>query len=223
MNKVLCVAPHPDDETLGCGGTLLRHLAEGDEVYWLIMTDLFETEGFTPQKIAQRKGEIHKVAELYKFNGYHQLSLPTATLDTIPKKELISLVSEYINSVEPNIIYAPFKYDAHSDHSRVFDAISPCTKSFRYPFVKKFRIYETLSETEFNVDPSGTGFRPNLWVDISSFLENKIEIMKIYESELLDHPFPRSIENMISQSRLRGSTISVKAAESFMSVKEAIL
>lgn len=222
MNKVLCVAPHPDDETLGCGGTLLRHLSAGDEVYWLIMTDLFEKEGFTSQKIAQRKREIQKVSELYKFTGYHQLPLPTATLDTMAQKELISLVSEYINSVEPNIIYAPFKHDAHSDHATVFNAISPCTKTFRYPFVKKFRIYETLSETEFNVDPNETGFRPNLWVDISDFLEKKIEIMKIYSSEIHDHPFPRSVENIIALSTLRGATVSVKAAESFIVTKDII-
>lgn len=222
MNKVLCVAPHPDDETLGCGGTLLRHLAEGDEVYWLIMTDLLEKEGFTSEKITERKKEIHKVAELYKFSGYHQLPLPTATLDIMARKDLISLVSEYINLVEPNIIYAPFKHDAHSDHASVFNAISPCTKTFRYPFVKKFRIYETLSETEFNVDPNETGFKPNLWVDISDFLEKKIEIMKIYSSEIHDHPFPRSVENIIALSRLRGATVSVRAAESFIVTKDII-
>jgi LmbE family N-acetylglucosaminyl deacetylase len=221
VNIVLVVAPHPDDETLGCGGTILRHKADGDEMHWLIMTAMFENEGYSTEKIKSRLREINNVAKQYGFAKIHQAGYPTATLDRIPKKNLVSSISKVLNEVKPNTIYIPFFGDVHSDHREVFNAVASCTKSFRFPFIRQVRAYEILSETECNIIP-GVSFQPNLWVEISDNINEQIAIMRHYESELGEHPFPRSEKCIRALANLRGSTIGVEAAEAFMSLKEVV-
>jgi N-acetylglucosamine malate deacetylase 1 len=220
LSTVLVVAPHPDDETLGCGGTLLRHKAEGDTINWLIMTSISEKNGFKQDRIERRSNEIINVREAYDFTQVHQASFDTTMLDSIPKAELVAEVSTFIHEAKPDILYLPYRNDVHSDHEIVFDTAVSCTKSFRYPFIRKIRVYETLSETEFGLRPEDGGFRPNFFVDISGYLDKKIEIMKHYEGELGEHPFPRSEKNIRALSTLRGATVGVMSAEAFMSLKE---
>ena len=221
--SILVVAPHPDDETLGCGGTLLRHIDEGDIVYWLIGTTIKETNGFSTHRVNSRQNEIKKVSEMYGFAGYKHLDFNTTELDLVPRNILVQQISEYVNQVEPHTIYLPYRNDVHSDHAQIFDASVACTKSFRYPFVKKVCVYETLSETEFGMRTDDPGFKPNMWVDISNHLNQKIEIMKIFESEIGDHPFPRSIKNIEALASFRGATVNCEYAESFMCLKEIIV
>ena len=222
VNSTLVIAPHPDDETLGCGGALLRHIAEGEEVHWLIMTTITQHVGFNQERIESRAKEIEKVASAYNFTSTKQADFVTTRLDTYPKSELIGVVSEMVNRVKPETIYLPYRNDVHSDHTEVFDAVISCTKSFRYPSVKKVRAYETLSETEFSIHKEDGGFHPNLWIDVSEFLEKKIAIMKTYNGELGKHPFPRSEQNIRALATLRGATAGVNAAEAFVSLKEII-
>jgi len=193
MNKVLVVAVHPDDETLGCGGTLLKHKDNGDEIHWLIATDIRESEGYDNQTVKTREDEIIKVERLFDFNSVNRLGLPTTKIDEYSMGELISKISSVFNKVKPNIIYLPFKGDVHSDHKYIFDAAYSCSKSFRYPFIKKIYMMEVLSETEFSVSTKEDSFIPNVFVDISSYMDRKIETMKIYESEMDIHPFPRYV------------------------------
>lgn len=222
MKKIIVVAPHPDDETLGCGGTLLRHRAVGDELHWLIVTSIFEENGFSPQKIMQRSREIEEVAHQYGFTEKHLAGFPTTRLDTVPNGDLVHKISTILMSVQPEIIYVPYRGDVHTDHHHVFDAVISCTKWFRYPFVKKILAYETLSETEFGINPDANGFRPNYFVDISQYLERKLEIMRIYESEMGPAPFPRSEEAISALAVIRGAAAGTKAAEAFMLLKEII-
>jgi len=222
MKKVLIITPHPDDETLGCGGTILRHLKEGDQVYWLICTTITEELGFSKERIEKRAAEINRVNQAFRFTGFRQLGFPTTFLDQVPQNQIIEEISKFLTEIQADTLYLPYRNDVHSDHANVFDASISCTKSFRYPFVKRVRVYETLSETEFGLRTDDPGFKPNLWIDISSFLDQKVEIMKIYQSEVADHPFPRSIDCIVSLAKLRGSTIAVNFAESFISIKEAI-
>jgi N-acetylglucosamine malate deacetylase 1 len=221
-NKILVVSPHPDDETLGCGGTLLRHAEEGDHVHWLIMTTITQQAGFSKEKIDSRAKEIVKVADAYSFVSVKQADFVATQLDTYSKSDLVSIVSEMVSRIQPDIIYLPYRDDVHSDHAEVFDAVSSCTKSFRYPSVKRVRVYETLSETEFSINPQNSGFKPNLWVDISDYLDSKIEIMKMYKGEMESHPFPRSELNLRALATLRGSTAGVNSAEGFISLKEIV-
>ena len=222
MSRIMVVAPHPDDETLGCGGTLLRHISEGDHVYWLIMSTISKEAGYSRERVDSRTDEIRRVIESYGFASMQQAPFITTRLDTYPKSDLIGEVSNYISKIEPDTIYLPFRHDVHSDHEAVFDAVVSCAKSFRYPFVKRLRAYETLSETEFSVRPGNNGFVPNLWVDISEYLDRKMEIMQIYKSELGYHPFPRSEKNLRALATLRGATAGKDAAEAFISLKEIV-
>jgi len=174
MSKVLIIAVHPDDETLGCGGTLLKYKANGDEIHWLICTDIDKSHSY--YKI--REHEIQKVEQLYSFNSVSNLELKTMQVDEYSMSDLISKISKMINKIKPNIIYLPFKGDVHSDHRKIFEAAYSCTKSFRYPFVKKIYMIETLSETEFAPSTKEDSFIPNVFVDISEFMDKKLEVMK---------------------------------------------
>lgn len=222
MNRVLVIAPHPDDETLGCGGTIFNHIEKGDAVYWLIMTTMKGMPLFTEERISKRDKEIEKVASSYGFSGFFISEFSTTSLDTVPRRDMVGFISSIFDQIRPETVYVPYINDVHSDHEAVYLASISCSKSFRYPYVKRVRIYETLSETEFALRPDNRGFHPNLWVDITSQIEKKIEIMGLYESELGQHPFPRSEENIRALATLRGATAGVKAAEAFISVKEII-
>ena len=222
MNRVLVVAVHPDDETLGCGGTLLKHKSNNDEIHWLIVTDIKELEGFDKSTIEKRKNEIDTVKRLFNFDSVSKLGLSTAKIDEYSMSSLIEMISSVINKVKPHIIYLPFKGDIHSDHKHVFNAAYSCTKSFRYPFIKKIYMMETLSETEFSLSTKDESFIPNVFVDISDYMDKKIEAMKIYKSEIGNHPFPRSEKNIRALATFRGATSSCDYAESFMLIKEIL-
>jgi len=215
-NRVLVIAVHPDDETLGAGGTLLKHQAKGDEIHWLICTDIESSHSYAQQ----REKEIEKVEKLYNFNSTTKLNLKTMQVDEYSMSELIGKISEVITTIEPSIIYLPFHGDVHSDHRKIFEAAYSCTKSFRYPFIKKIYMMETLSETEFAPTTPGNSFKPNVFVDISQYLERKLTIMQVFESEIAEHPFPRSLQNIKALATLRGATAGYKYAESFMLLKE---
>jgi len=216
MNRVLVIAVHPDDETLGCGGTLLKHKAKGNEIYWLICTSLPKNHSY----YKKREEEIKKVASLYNFDGVYNLEFETMRVDEYSMSELIGRISNVINEIKPNIIYLPFKNDVHSDHRKIFEAVYSCTKTFRYPFIKRILMMETLSETDF-ADITNS-FIPNVFIDISDFFDKKLEIMKIYESEIGNHPFPRSEETIKALAQVRGAQAGCKYAESFMLLKEIL-
>ena len=220
MNRILVVATHPDDETLGCGGTLLKHKANGDEIHWLIATDIKESEGYGISTIKKRNKEITKIEDLYGFTSVNKLDLSTTKVDEYGMSELITKISSVINKVKPDTIYLPFKGDVHSDHKYIFDAAYSCTKTFRYPFIKKIYMMETLSETEFSLSTKEDSFVPNVFVDISEFMDKKIELMNIYESEIGKHPFPRCERNMRALATYRGATSNCNYAESFILIKE---
>lgn len=220
MSTILAIAPHPDDETLGCGATLLRHVAEGDSTHWLVMTEMRASHGFDQDRIAIRDAEMKAIAKAYGFAQTHHASFPTTRLDTLPMADLVTAIGQVIQRVQPDTLYLPYRNDAHSDHAAVFDAAAACCKSFRYPSVKRVHVYETLSETEFGLRTDDPGFRPNLFVDTSTWLDRKIEIMRMFSGELQAFPFPRSEECIRAQAMLRGSQAGVIAAEAFMILKE---
>jgi len=222
MSTVLVVAPHPDDETLGCGGTLLRHVAEGDQVHWLIMSTITTDAGFSQEKVESREKEIQQVVDQYSFTSFHQADFVSTQLDTYPISSLIDVASKYISEIKPDVLYLPNRQDVHSDHAAVFNAVSGCTKSFRYPYIKSVKVYETLSETEFSLGTGDVQFKPNCWIDISDYIDRKIEIMTSFDGEMAPHPFPRSEHNIRALATLRGATAGFDAAESFMILKEVL-
>ena len=220
MNTVIAIAPHPDDETYGCGGALLRHRDLGDTVHWLIMTSMSNELGYSDEKINQRKHEIKKVSEAYGFHAVHELHFPPARLDHIPMQDLVVAMSEIFHAIKPTIVYLPFRGDVHTDHRVVFDSVSACTKWFRFPTIKKVLAYEALSETGFNINPHIHAFNPNSYINIDKFLQKKIDIAHIYESECAPFPFPRSEKAILALSHFRGSLAGFHAAEAFMLLRE---
>ncbi len=176
---ILVIATHPDDETLGAGGTLLKHKANGDRIHCIFCTDVFEEEGFSQKVIQKREQEIAAVCQAYGFSSVHRLGLKTMKVDEYPKSKIINAFSGIFKQIEPNVIYLPFAYDVHSDHRVIFESAFACTKSFRYPSIERVLMMETLSESEFAPSFASQSFIPNVFVDISEFFAKKCEIMEI--------------------------------------------
>lgn len=219
MKNVIIISAHPDDETIGAGGTLLKHKKNGDNIYWLNVTSISESQGFSKERVIQRTGEIEKVSKLYGFKEVFLLDYPTMTLTSQSILTLVPEISSIFNSIQPEIIYTLNRSDAHSDHRILSQAVMACTKSFRHPYIKKVLMYECLSETEFAPSFPENTFIPNYFVDVTDFLSEKIEIMKVYNSELGLPPFPRSIENLTALATFRGSSSGCLYAEAFQVVK----
>jgi len=214
MSKILFVSPHPDDETLGCGGTIIRSKIDGHELFWAIITDPSEELGWSKKQVKARQLEIKNVAKKYSFNKVFNLKMPAIMMDTLSMSQIIEKIVSIYNKIEPEIIYIPFLYDVHTDHQIISKAFQSTSKWFRSSHIKKILMYETLSETEFNFAEKRS-FNPNVFVDISGHLDKKIEIMNIYKSEVADFPFPRSEKAIRALAALRGSQSGFEAAESF--------
>jgi LmbE family N-acetylglucosaminyl deacetylase len=219
--KVIVVAPHPDDEVLGVGGTLLRRKAEGAQVAWLIITSISIENGFNAEKVKQRAEEIKCIKKLIGFDSLFELNFPTTQLDRIPMSELVAEISGVFKLFEPNEIFVPHPADVHTDHGVVFNATAGCTKWFRYPSVQRVLAYETLSETDFSLGATQR-FRPNVFIDIEQYLDDKLKAMDIYSSELGAFPFPRSHEAIRALATLRGAASGFKAAEAFELLRERV-
>lgn len=220
--KTLIIAPHPDDELLGCGGTLLRRTSEGMTVGWVLMTAITIEKGWSKQQIENRSSEIERVREGLGISSDHlyRLNFPTAELDQIPSSTLIFSLAKVFKVFQPEEVFLPYPGDIHSDHRITFEVAAACTKWFRYPSVSRILTYETLSETDFGLDQFAGGFRPNLFVDITDHLQKKIELLSIYKSEIAEHPFPRSLDAVRAQALLRGAQRGVQAAEAFHVLRE---
>lgn len=216
--KVIVVSPHPDDETLGAGGTILKHKNSGSKVYWLNVTNMTENFGFRKEEVAKRKREIEKVSDEYELDDFFDLSLKPTELDAYPMNSVIGKISDVFRTVEPNVVILPYQSDIHSDHRIVFESSYACTKTFRYPYIKRIMAMEVVSETDFST--YNHGFVPNYYVDISDFLDKKIKIAKIYQSELRDCSFPRSAENIEALATIRGGQAGCRYAESFLVLKD---
>jgi len=219
MKNVIVISAHPDDEILGCGGTLIKHRENGDQIDWLIVTNLNESQGFSKNRIESRQEEIIKVSKRLDINKTYTLDYPTMTLSDESLITMIPKVSDIFIESKPEIIYILNRSDAHSDHLITFKAIMACTKSFRYPFVKRVLMYECISETEFGAALPENHFLPTYFVDISPYFEEKLEIMAIYDSEIGEHPFPRSNRNIEALATYRGASVGVEYAESYQVLK----
>ena len=217
--KVLVIAPHPDDEVLGCGGTIVKHASGGDKVYLCIVTKAYPPD-WAEDEIRGRRKEVLKVNEILGIKKTYFLDLPTVKLDTIPQKELNEAIAQLVNEVQPEVIYIPHKGDVNKDHRIVFDTTMIAIRPRPNSVLQKVLAYETLSETEWGFPSAESVFIPNVYVDISETLELKLRAMSQYKSELREFPHPRSLEAISALAQLRGSTVGVKAAEAFMLVRE---
>lgn len=215
--RLLVISPHADDETLGAGGTLLKCRDKGFDIHWLNVTDVKQEYGFDEDREKTRQDEIASINKEYNFMSFHNLSLCPAKSDRYVFGELIEKFCKVIDYVKPDTLLLPHWNDIHSDHRVVFDVVTACTKSFRKPFIKNILCMEILSETNYAV--KNDRFRPNCFVDISQYIDKKIEIMRRYNSELAPSPFPRSETNIRGLASYRGSSCYVNFAEAFQIIK----
>lgn len=219
--RVLAIAPHPDDETLGCGATLLKHKSAGDRLSWLVATRGHEPQW--PEDLLKRKEEeICSVAVAYGFEKVIRLDFPTVKLDALPLDEIIAAIRDAITDAAPDCVYLNHFGDVHSDHRIVFEAAMSVLKPFysgRHG-VKRVLSYEILSSTDAMPAHPALAFVPNVFNEVTEFLEKKIEIMSLYRSELQPFPLPRSSESIRALARYRGATIGAEFAEAFMLVRE---
>lgn len=214
--KVLVVSPHPDDETLGAGGTLLKYKNTGSKIYWLNITNMSEEYGYVKEDVELRRNQIERVIEQYKFDKFYDLGLQPAGLEQYDSR-IIRKISEIVDDIRPEVIILPNRSDIHSDHKIVFDWCYSCTKIFRHPYIKMIITMEILSETDFGIIDNY--FIPNYYVDITDYYQSKNDILKIYESEIGKHPFPRSIEGVEAIAKYRGISAGTKYAEAFKIMK----
>ena len=207
----LVIAPHADDELLGCGGTLLRRRAEGHDVAWVLVTEV--ASGVGPPAAA-RDTEIEKVRAGLDIptGSFVRLGHETTRLDTLATSTLVAELSNAIERLQPTEVLLPHPEDVHSDHRVVARAAIAATKWFREEGVLRVLAYETLSETGIG----GTStFRPDIHVDVSPWMDEKIELLRHYASELGAFPFPRSEQAVRALAALRGANSGFEAAEAF--------
>ena len=219
LNKtILVIAPHADDETLGCGGAILKYILNGFDVHWCLVTYPQSPE-FSENDIGVRKLIINKVKKAYGVKSFHSLGFKPAMLTPNDKPALINRFSKLYSKLTVSTIFVPHRNDAHSDHGIVFDAAVAAAKWFRSATIKNIISYETLSETEFQIRPGEGYFSPNFYLDISEEIERKCQIMSLYSTELGEFPFPRSTEAIRALSQFRGTQCGSKAAEAFQILK----
>lgn len=217
------ICAHPDDETLGCGGTMLKHVAAGDEVTWAIVTQAHEPQ-WSSQTIELKSLEVDRVAEAYGVVRYVRLGFPSSRLDVTPRADLMDAIGGVVERDRPEMVYVVHPGDVHGDHEDVFEATLAVLKAFRMTTlgVRRVLAFETLSSTEASPPSSERAFVPTVFSEISDLLERKLEIMALYESEAQPDPLPRGPEAIRALARFRGATVGVQYAEAFRLVRELV-
>ena len=214
--KILVIAPHPDDEVLGCGGTIARHTAEGHETYLCIATKGYKPD-WSEEFLRNRPKEIEESNKILVINKAYFLGFPTVKLDTIPQKELNDAIHKVLVGVKPDTLYIPHKGDINKDHRLIFESSLVAARPLEHK-QKNILSYETLSETEWGkvLEP----FIPNVYIDISKTFGKKLEAMKSYGSEIKECPHPRSLEIIEALAKKRGSEAGLMYAEAFTLIRE---
>lgn len=210
--RVLVFAPHNDDEILGVGGTMKKFINAGHEV--------FVCEATSGSKYQLLQTEAKKAHEFLGVKGSYFLNLPVNELRNTKQSEINAAVSRLVNEIQPQYVFIPHKGDMHMDHGELAKAAMVAVRPVSADFVKYVYAYETLSETEWNIPCTENAFMPNVYVDISETIEDKINAMSCYQSQLQEFPNPRSLQAIRALSEFRGSTICVHNAEAFMLIRD---
>lgn len=219
MSRVLVVAAHPDDEVLGVGGTVVKHVSEGDAVHCLILGEGC-TSRFEKRELADREsvsilhGQTLKSAELLGYEKVEFGDFPDNRFDQMNLIDIVKCIEKKVQEFEPDIIYTHHGKDLNIDHQYVFKAVLTAVRPMIQSPVKELYTFETLSSTEWNFGKENV-FTPNIFVDAKPFIDKKIEAMKCYETELCNYPHPRSIKGIYLLSEYRGMTVGKEYVEAF--------
>ena len=213
MDKVLVICAHPDDETLGPGGTLSLHAIKKDKVSVLIIAD-GETSRESHSKIEVRQKQAVQACSILGISDVEFLNYPDQKLDSISLLELTKKIKEKILKFNPSLIYTHYWEDLNNDHRRTFEATAVASRPFKNSKIRKILCFETPSSTEWGKNTHA--FNPNHFVNICSTLKNKVKAIKQYKNEIKEFPHPRSIEGITTRAKFWGSCSGIKNAEAFI-------
>ena len=228
MSRVLVVAAHPDDEVLGCGGSIARHADSGDQVQVLIVA-----EGSTSRQHerdrAQVRDELSALAKaaqtagsILGAAGVELLDLPDNRLDSLDRLDLVKRIEQCVQCHQPGCVYVHHAGDVNVDHRRLHEAVVTACRPSPGHVVKRLLSFEVASSTEWQVPGSAPAFQPNWFVDISTQWERKREALEAYASEMRSWPHARSLEAVEHLARWRGSQVGVDAAEAFCLLRQLL-
>ena len=222
-NKILVVAAHPDDEVLGCGGTIAR-LSPDNEIYTLILG-----EGITSRDISmsQKERELEKLKQDVKsaneILGVKKVFLENFQdnrFDSVNLLDIVKKIEGYILKIKPDIIYTHHHGDLNIDHRITFNAALTASRPIEDSAIKKIYSFEVLSSTEWNTQSASTVFVPNIYINISDTISKKIEAMEAYRGEIMGYPHPRSTEGIRILAQKRGLEVGLEFAEAFCLIRE---
>jgi LmbE family N-acetylglucosaminyl deacetylase len=216
---VLVVAAHTDDEAIGCGGTLARHSAEGDTIYAVFLADgVTSRPEASEEELESRNLAATEAHRILGIEDSYMLGFPDNRLDCIALLDIVKELEKVIEKIRPEIVYTHHIGDLNVDHRIAHQATLTACRPVPGTTVKAIYSFEVLSSTEWNTPGEGT-FTPNVFVDISDYLNEKVRALRAYQLEMREEPHSRSIANSRRRAELRGSSIGVAAAEAFSLVR----
>ena len=215
VKRVLVVAAHPDDEVLGCGGTIARHVGKGERVQVLFVADGVSSRG-NQEGILGRCDAARKACRILGAGEPDFLSLPDNRLDDLPLLEVVQKIEEYLASFNPQVIYTHHSGDLNVDHTVVHRAVMTSCRPQPGCSVREIYSFEVLSSTGWLPHNNGGSFQPNFFVDISATLKSKISALRAYDMEMRPFPHSRSYDSVEYLARCRGVAVGMEAAEAFM-------
>jgi len=223
--NVLVIAAHPDDEVLGCGGTMARLAKDGHDVFVVILgegiTSRFnQREQADAAQIADLHGHSHKVGKLLGAKDVVLASLPDNRFDTVPLLDVVKIIEDLVKKLRPQTVYTQHGGDLNVDHVVTFRATLIATRPMSDCPVRSVYAYPVASSSEWAFQQFSPAFAPNLFVDVGETLETKIKAMQLYESEARLFPHPRSPEALRAAAHHWGSNVGVSAAEPFQIIRE---
>lgn len=212
-DRVLVVGAHPDDELLGPGGALRRHIEAGHEVYALILAENMSLRYSSPEEAGFDTAEhARKAAETLGMKGIEIVGFPDQRLDQGPILEVIRPIEKMVREIEPRFVYTHWSGDVNRDHKITHEATLVACRA-KAKSIDWLLAYETPSETECGIPYD---FRPNLFIDVTDTLSRKFEALSCYESELQEYPGPRSLRSLEERARVWGQAAGMTAAEPFV-------
>ena len=220
--KILIIAAHPDDEVLGCFGTVAKMVKEGDEAYTLILGE-GKTSRDEQRSIENKKAELNILnQEIEKANSVINIkktfieNFPDNRFDSVDLLDIVKAILKVKEEVKPDIIFTHYENDLNIDHQITYQAVVTATRPMEDESVKEIYSFEVLSSTEWNYPLS---FSPDLFFDISETIKLKKEAMKQYDSELCQFPHPRSIEGIELNAKYHGMRVGKAYVEAFKTVR----
>ena len=211
------IVAHPDDEVLGCGGTIARHVEQGDIVNLLALSDGVSSRGNNSENsidIAERHSALLRSAQILNINKVVSLDYPDNQFDIVPRLDIIKSIEEFLGKNEYDIVYTHCGSDLNIDHRITYESVLTACRPQPNKTINQIRTFETVSSTEWALH-SGSSFKPNLHIDISYFFDKKISALQAYITEMREAPHSRSFENISALAKYRGMSVGFKLAESF--------